>query len=214
MCVLLMLKKNLENRYIICCFLPEKLSITTCSFPIGSNTIPLNWLQQLGNKSLLLPLQPCSLRPPGLCSPPRSAAPPLPAPLPFVPVWIFRIAAAAGAWCVGLSAHCVPLVWALWYAAPRRVVCRDRRAAADARPAACLSACSVTPDRRRHGRAHTYWHTLVPASHRWTQHCSCSCLCFGAFIFFSLFMQKTASRTRSEKVLVKSFICKLHINHK
>lgn len=85
--------------------------------------------------------------------------PPPPVPLPFVPVWIFHIAAAAGAWCGGLSAHCVYAVWVLRYAAPRRVVCRDRRVAADAsRPPACrLSVCSVTPDRRWHRR--TYLHT-------------------------------------------------------
>lgn len=65
---------------------------------------------------------------------------PLPLVLPFVPVWIFHIAAAAGAWCRRLSSHCVFAVWVRWYAAPWRVVCRDRRVAADAsRPPACLS---------------------------------------------------------------------------
>lgn len=65
--------------------------------------------------------------------------PPLPVSLPFVPVWIFQIAAAAGAWCWGLSAHCVYAVWVLRYATPWRVVCRDRRVATDAsRPPACL----------------------------------------------------------------------------
>lgn len=82
------------------------------------------------------------LRPhlPGLPSSPPT--PPPPVSLPFVPVWIFHIAAAAGAWCGGLSAHCVYAVWVLRYAAPWRVVCRDRRVAADAsRPPACLSVC-------------------------------------------------------------------------
>lgn len=85
--------------------------------------------------------------------------PPPPVPLPFVPVWIFHIAAAAGAWCRGLSAHRVYTVWVLRYAAPRRVVCRDRRVAADAsRPPARLSVCAVTPDRCWHRHTHTHTH--------------------------------------------------------
>lgn len=60
--------------------------------------------------------------------------------LPFVSVWILDIAAAAGAWCGGLSSHCVCAVWVLRYAASWRAVCRGRRVAADAsRPPASLS---------------------------------------------------------------------------
>lgn len=55
-------------------------------------------------------------------------------------MWIFQIAAAAGAWWRGLSSHCAYAAWVLRYAAPWRVVCHDRRVAADAsRPPACLS---------------------------------------------------------------------------
>lgn len=64
-----------------------------------------------------------------------------PLPLHSLPVWIFHIAAAAGAWWGGLRSHCVHVAWVLRYAAPWRAVCRDRRVAADAsRPPACLSA--------------------------------------------------------------------------
>lgn len=62
-------------------------------------------------------------------------------PLPprSLPVWIFHIAAAAGAWWGGLRSLCTSVAWVLRYAAPWRAVCHDRRVAADAsRPPACL----------------------------------------------------------------------------
>lgn len=62
----------------------------------------------------------CTFLNPFLC--PYLPGLPLPFPppvsLPFVPVWIFHIAAAAGAWCGGLSAHCAYAVWVLRYVAP------------------------------------------------------------------------------------------------
>lgn len=67
----------------------------------------------------------------------------------FVPVWILGIAAAAGAWCVGLSGHCACAVWVLRYAAPWR-------AAADAsRPPARRALLLHLTDRRGHVQALT-----------------------------------------------------------
>lgn len=107
----------------------------------GTLVWPLQFIKSNNLLSLLPPLSFTFLNPflrlhlPGLPPPPHVS-------LPFVPVWIFHIAAAAGAWCGGLSAHCVYAVWVLRYVAARRVVCRDRRVAADAsRPPACLSVC-------------------------------------------------------------------------
>lgn len=107
--------------------------------------------------------------------------PPPPASLPFVPMWIFRIAAAAGAWCEGLSAHCVDAVWVLRYAAPWRVVCRDRRVAADAsRPPACLSVrLHLTGGdiaKSTHAGARTHIDTLTYTLQHWTRCSSYSSL--------------------------------------
>lgn len=85
-----------------------------------------------------------------LCSPLRSSLSPASS---FVPVWIFHIAVAAGAWCrdwaLIVSTQCgccgmrllgvwcvVTGVWPLMPAGRRTV---------------CLSVCSVTPERRWHG---------------------------------------------------------------
>lgn len=79
----------------------------------------------------------------------------------FVPVWIFHIAVAAGAWCRTELSLCT-CVWERRYAGPWRVVRQGMRVAADASLPACarlsVSArlCLDTPDRgwnHPHGRS-------------------------------------------------------------
>lgn len=118
---------------------------------------------------LLLTFEPQFLEPCPLSSPYKSSPLPPSVSLPFVPVWIFHITDAAGAWCEGLSAHCVYTVWVQRYATPRRVVCRDRRVAADAsQPPACLSVFLFSytwptphpPNSLTHTRIETFTYTV------------------------------------------------------